>query len=242
MAMLEAFVFDPLITWRLLPAHNRTRSSGSHVHNQPMMMDMNFAYMSPLQSHFSAQPPARHGDAQVEAPARKPSKANVDAEAEANSSSSSRAPNLPTETTSPSGGKIAPTTTEQQQQAAMIPGNTKELVVDERRLPEPLHQHFVFDETAEAERDPHMASVRGKQARQRELRQNFGPEGVHAEPDLLSATARKVISRVYAKLNGTDFRGGRESLDVEAQVERLLQEATSHENLCQCYVGWCPFW
>lgn len=126
------------------------------------------------------------------------------------------------------------------QQAALIPGVAKEVVVDDRRHPD--HQHFVFDELTEAERDPHLASVRGKQARQRELRQNFGPEGVHAEPDLLSATARKVISRVYAKLNGTDFRGGREALDVEAQVERLLQEATSHENLCQCYVGWCPFW
>ena len=28
----------------------------------------------------------------------------------------------------------------------------------------------------------------------------------------------------------------------DAQVERLLQEATSHENLSQCYVGRCPFW
>merc|ERR1712050_714438 len=34
MAMLEAFVFDPLITWRLLPAHNRTRSAGLRVQGQ----------------------------------------------------------------------------------------------------------------------------------------------------------------------------------------------------------------
>jgi len=121
-----------------------------------------------------------------------------------------------------------------------VPSAEAALVVDNRPLPPPFHQHFVCDEPTRAERDPHLASVRGKQARQRELRQHLGPEGVHADPELLSSTARSVISRVYAKLNGTDFRRG--ALDVEAQVERLLQEATSHENLCQCYVGWCPFW
>ena len=29
---------------------------------------------------------------------------------------------------------------------------------------------------------------------------------------------------------------------VEAQVQRLVVAATSHENLCQSYIGWCPFW
>lgn len=33
-----------------------------------------------------------------------------------------------------------------------------------------------------------------------------------------------------------------ESLKVSEQVERLISQATSHENLCQCYIGWCPFW
>lgn len=36
------------------------------------------------------------------------------------------------------------------------------------------------------------------------------------------------------------FHRGR--LDVSAQVERLIQEATSLQNLSQCFVGWCPFW
>ena len=29
---------------------------------------------------------------------------------------------------------------------------------------------------------------------------------------------------------------------VAAQVDRLISQATSHENLCQSYIGWCPFW
>jgi hypothetical protein len=29
---------------------------------------------------------------------------------------------------------------------------------------------------------------------------------------------------------------------VPAQVQRLIAQAMSHENLCQSYIGWCPFW
>lgn len=32
------------------------------------------------------------------------------------------------------------------------------------------------------------------------------------------------------------------SLDVPAQVLRLISAATSTENLSQCYIGWCAFW
>ena len=33
-----------------------------------------------------------------------------------------------------------------------------------------------------------------------------------------------------------------ESLKTKEQVGLLIQQAPSHENLCQCYIGWCPFW
>jgi FKBP12-rapamycin complex-associated protein len=35
---------------------------------------------------------------------------------------------------------------------------------------------------------------------------------------------------------------GDEGLDVPEQVARLVTEATSTMNLCQCYIGWCGFW
>ena len=31
-------------------------------------------------------------------------------------------------------------------------------------------------------------------------------------------------------------------LTVGDQVDKLIKQATSQENLCQCYIGWCPFW
>lgn len=269
MAMLEAFVFDPLITWRLLPTRNQraqqTADVWTHVRRTQAVA------CSPLQSHLVAgQPPpplfsrqesaAAHavfeGGAKpvpLAAPLVGPPVASAAMGAAVGAATTSALATVG----GVGGAAIASALAgfsgdvEGDPVASNAPAGTTgvidraaaagvELVVDNQRLAPPYHQHFVCDEPTTVERDPHLASVRSKQARHRDLRQHLGPEGVQADPQLLSATGRQVISRVYAKLNGTDF--GCDSLDVEAQVERLFQEATSHENLCQCYVGWCPFW
>ena len=91
-----------------------------------------------------------------------------------------------------------------------------------------------------------------------------GSEG--EDVGVMNVKALSVIARVEAKLLGKDFEvvGGKDGgfgglavgggaggagsgsgsgvLDVRSQVERLIVEATSHVNLCQCYVGWCGFW
>ena len=56
--------------------------------------------------------------------------------------------------------------------------------------------------------------------------------------------ALEVITRIEAKLSGRDFAKSSEDEDlaVENQVDRLIKEATSLENLCQLYSGWCPLW
>lgn len=62
-----------------------------------------------------------------------------------------------------------------------------------------------------------------------------------------------VIRRVMDKLTGLDFADGAHSqhpqhqqhqhaLEVPDQVDRLIREATSNENLSQSFFGWCPFW
>eukprot|EP01060_Flectonema_neradi_P016029 TRINITY_DN2262_c0_g1_i4.p1 TRINITY_DN2262_c0_g1~~TRINITY_DN2262_c0_g1_i4.p1 ORF type:complete len:1570 (+),score=316.21 TRINITY_DN2262_c0_g1_i4:4060-8769(+) len=33
-----------------------------------------------------------------------------------------------------------------------------------------------------------------------------------------------------------------QSISVPEQVTKLIEQATAHENLAQCYIGWCPFW
>eukprot|EP01063_Lacrimia_lanifica_P018146 TRINITY_DN2509_c0_g1_i1.p1 TRINITY_DN2509_c0_g1~~TRINITY_DN2509_c0_g1_i1.p1 ORF type:complete len:2948 (+),score=888.97 TRINITY_DN2509_c0_g1_i1:584-8845(+) len=44
-------------------------------------------------------------------------------------------------------------------------------------------------------------------------------------------------------LLGEDADHGRlDVVDVPTQVTKLIEMATAHENLAQCYIGWCPFW
>ena len=89
-------------------------------------------------------------------------------------------------------------------------------------------------------------------------------EAVPHDEQALNTRARAVLWRVKAKLDGNDFRHEPNPLDVPtqagrprrcrgcacpphvlvvlSQVDRLVMEARSNINLCQCYVGWCPFW
>src|SRR3990167_26622 len=60
-------------------------------------------------------------------------------------------------------------------------------------------------------------------------------------PEVLNEKAVAVITRVQQKLTGTDFASNNR-LTVEEQVAKLIEEATSSENLSQSYFGWCPFW
>ncbi|KAM3569626.1 hypothetical protein VYU27_008290 [Nannochloropsis oceanica] len=80
-----------------------------------------------------------------------------------------------------------------------------------------------------------------RSARERDLVQAVGPEGMEAPAEVLNEKAIAVIRRVQDKLTGLDFDND-VALDVPEQVERLIQQATSNENLCQCFIGYCPFW
>jgi len=65
--------------------------------------------------------------------------------------------------------------------------------------------------------------------------------------EALNDRAVQVMRRISDKLTGRDGLPGQdggyvESDSVKRQVRRLIQQATSHENLCQSYIGWCPWW
>lgn len=59
--------------------------------------------------------------------------------------------------------------------------------------------------------------------------------------EIKNARAVLVLRRITNKLTGNDIVKSNE-LTVEEQVDKLIKEAASIENLCQHYVGWCPFW
>jgi len=79
-----------------------------------------------------------------------------------------------------------------------------------------------------------------------EVKKESGEEGQVPDPEeVLNERAVTVMKRLGDKLTGRDFSPDGESIEsdsVPAQVQRLVQQATSHECLCQNYIGWCPFW
>jgi phosphatidylinositol kinase/protein kinase (PI-3 family) len=82
-----------------------------------------------------------------------------------------------------------------------------------------------------------------RSVRQRELMTLLEGEGGAAHEEALNEKAVKVIRRVQDKLTGTDFPDCHDDpLDVDHQVQRLVVQATSTENLCQLFIGWCAFW
>jgi len=78
--------------------------------------------------------------------------------------------------------------------------------------------------------------------RQRNIMSLLEGDAGAAHEEALNEKALKVIRRVQDKLAGTDFGGEGEQADVTDQVQRLIVQATSSENLCQLFVGWCAFW
>jgi phosphatidylinositol kinase/protein kinase (PI-3 family) len=71
-----------------------------------------------------------------------------------------------------------------------------------------------------------------------------GGGGGTTREEALNEKALKIIRRVQDKLSGTDFPDcvDGEPLIVPDQVQRLIVQATSSENLSQLYIGWCSFW
>ena len=70
---------------------------------------------------------------------------------------------------------------------------------------------------------------------------NIYEENDEIESEELNNIAKMVLERISNKLSGTEFYPDI-FYEVKEQVEKLINEAMSYENLAQSYLGWCPFW
>ena len=70
---------------------------------------------------------------------------------------------------------------------------------------------------------------------------NVFEEKDEIESEELNKIAQIVLDRIQDKLSGTDFYPNL-TLEPKTQVNKLIIQATSYENLSQSYIGWCPFW
>lgn len=222
-AMLEAFVYDPLISWRLADmsagssqASSTRKRGGSQVAsgtmsgaNGPgMATSHRIGGASRLEDLREEEEHAGDG-----APAREFSV----------------------------GGPTTRTRAESMQMYAEIQQLASNVVGDDR-----------ISSLAGRGRDRSDSVVEGSLARsrmersmrQREVMSLLDGADAATHEGALNEKALKVIRRVQDKLTGTDFPDldDEEALDVAYQVQRLIVQATSNENLCQLFIGWCAFW
>jgi FKBP12-rapamycin complex-associated protein len=65
--------------------------------------------------------------------------------------------------------------------------------------------------------------------------------GAEEADGMKTGEAAAIMKRITDKLKGNDFEKV-QSLTVEVQVDRLIVEATSLENLAVMFKGWYPWW
>ena len=76
---------------------------------------------------------------------------------------------------------------------------------------------------------------------ERQLLNYYEENNDEIEFEELNKIAQLVLNRINQKLTGFDFNNDSQ-LTVKEQIDRLINQATSDENLSQSYLGWCPFW
>ena len=214
MAMLEAFVHDPLINWRLLTNHAP----------------------APDTENLNASQVASDGG---DGPRSRPTSGRL---------SSQSVENVPTPGKPP---RSRDTTPRPSMTMAAAGG-----LVETPSGPVPASSSVVGLEATHAM--TMYGSVAGANSSQppQLLRRTEFINAIEAYGDganeALNERAVSVMQRMSAKLTGRD--GAPPGSDattlentvpvdsIEAQVERLICEATSSENLSLAYVGWCPWW
>ena len=221
--MLEAFVYDPLINWRLLARLSPEETGGRSRANTT---DSGGGSSAGPSSAAAGAPPLRSRSVSVDAHpvARSSRPVSIDASV---GGALQPAPSL--EAYPRAGGE---------QNGGGGGGNGGG---GEHEPPHPAS--LLASATSAAERrgggTPVSCSVVSVSRRL---------SSIYAEPNLqehdgaLNARALSVLRRVKSKLAGSDFPDQPGRLDVATQVNRLVMEAQANTNLCQLFMGWCPFW
>mmetsp|Transcript_21493 Transcript_21493/g.52973 ORF Transcript_21493/g.52973 Transcript_21493/m.52973 type:complete len:3171 (+) Transcript_21493:99-9611(+) len=224
-AMLEAFVHDPLISWRLVDL------SAEDIDRQSSVTETEAS--TPRNAARGAQP-------------------SVPADLNRSNLLNNPITEAPDEDGEDADAAIAPNETLEdvnQQMAASFRNPPNESVVDARRA-RSLQMYANIQEWAANGRNngrKDQVAASGSVARsrmERSIRQrellSILEDGL-AHDEVLNEKALTVIRRVQDKLTGTDFPDREDdlgALDVSDQVQRLIVQATSVENLCQLFIGW----
>ena len=258
-AMLEAFVYDPLISWRLLGQSPGVEEDDEQQHQQQQQgSNANVSTQQAPPRAMAATVPTPgtvlHGTIQEE------EEDSVEEENEGDADDEKET--VTAQARAGEGEGFQP-----QQDSMAIMGNPEQQAMSAAHARSLQMYNNMQSMAAALSASARIASVTGGDAnraqategslarsrvdrsvRQREilsLLEGAAEDGTLANDEALNEKALKVIRRVQNKLAGTDFFGPDEigdPLDVQDQVQKLIVEATSSENLCQLFIGWCAFW
>ncbi|RLN97992.1 hypothetical protein BBJ28_00023313, partial [Nothophytophthora sp. Chile5] len=218
MAVLEAFVYDPLINWRLLkkdavPSHAQPEEDGAGGAGGGGNGGAGDG--SDANGDRSSVRVGREGR-------ESDTRGDVDADGDPVNGGNAEEDKLAAGSmkSSTSSAPVTPTRRRHSSSEAAMLGFNMDIL-------DPTSRSLARNSIAEGSHDKF----------------EFGGASVEAtEHPQLNEKALSVVERVKKKLAGRDFDDGSKVLSVDAQVDRLIHQATSHENLCQLYYGWCPFW
>ncbi|OQR67589.1 serine/threonine-protein kinase mTOR-like [Tropilaelaps mercedesae] len=233
MAVLEAFVYDPLFNWRLVEANVQPTGRGRHATAQrpvdtKVARDMTVIAASNVNNNTANT--AASGQQQQPPPAS-PAKSTQASREQTTGTASLAGENAvtnggsthdPMKPRSKNGRTSSEKTARPQGSGTPPPSRSVQiqpLSGAQTALPGPQHPATAPGHGVHQQHQP-----------------TQGPK-----QEVLNRKAVAIIERVREKLTGCDF-DKRTHLEVSQQVELLIRQATSPENLCQCYIGWCPFW
>jgi phosphatidylinositol kinase/protein kinase (PI-3 family) len=239
-AMLEAFVYDPLISWRLADI-SESNLSGDRLRERPVNNPF-----APVERHVDGVPIEVAGRNNVYV--NPISEGREEDEDDAEDDRDEILNDANDEELLASAPSHRPTARD----LAASRARSLQMHSEIQALAANVNMDARIASIAGDRSDRILAGVvEGSQARsrmersmrQREYMSTLGGEEGAAREETLNQKALKVIRRVEDKLTGTDFSDCDDKpLDVADQVQRLIVQATSIENLCQLYIGWCSFW
>ena len=236
-AMLEAFVYDPLISWRLAnlsPGDLSSQLSGVPIpveETTQQRMNPSVASQGPtfslgVSEHTSLVNPITEGEESEDG----------EGQADPLPRMFDHILSVPTHQMHRMGNANEAHRARSLQMYADIQNLAADLNIDSRIA-------SVTGTKSAAAQSSIAQSRLERSMKQRDFMSVLGGEQGAAHEEALNEKALKVIRRVEDKLTGTDFSDCTgEPLDVSDQVQRLIVQATSSENLCQLYIGWCSFW
>lgn len=97
---------------------------------------------------------------------------------------------------------------------------------------------------ADINMDHQTPSYDARSKQQRVLDEMYRHQGAGSHERITAVSnerAQMALDRIESKLSGSDF-DDMSPLSVNEQVERLIYDARNIENLCTLFLGWCAFW